>query len=62
VATTTGGFDLQYTASATVAQGTGSDVHTVSSLALYFAIRVGFDIGSHSEFCGFCLNSLYIYI
>jgi hypothetical protein len=30
VATTTGGCDLQYTASATAAQGTGSDVHTVT--------------------------------
>ena len=29
VATTTGGCDLQYTASATAAQGTGSDVHSV---------------------------------
>ena len=30
IATTTGGCDLQYTASATVSQGTGSDVHTVT--------------------------------
>ncbi len=30
VAMTTGGCDLQYTASATAAQGTGSDVHTVT--------------------------------
>jgi rhamnose utilization protein RhaD (predicted bifunctional aldolase and dehydrogenase) len=30
VAETTGGCDLQYTASATAAQGTGSDVHTVT--------------------------------
>ena len=30
IATTTGGCDLQYTASATAAQGTGSDVHTVT--------------------------------
>jgi hypothetical protein len=30
ISTTTGGCDLQYTASATAAQGTGSDVHTVT--------------------------------
>lgn len=30
IATTTGGCDLRYTASATAAQGTGSDVHTVT--------------------------------
>ena len=30
ISTTTGGCDIQYTASATAAQGTGSDVHTVT--------------------------------
>lgn len=30
IGTTIGGCDLQYTASATAAQGTGSDVHTVT--------------------------------
>ena len=30
ISKTTGGCDLQYTASATAAQGTGSDVHTVT--------------------------------
>ena len=30
ISETTGGCDLQYTASATAAQGTGSDVHTVT--------------------------------
>lgn len=30
ISTTTGGCTLQYTASATVGQGTGSDVHTVT--------------------------------
>ena len=30
VATTTGNCDLQYTASATAGQGTGSDAHTVT--------------------------------